>query len=76
MGGISTSVKNQDAMHTLKVKEGIEDDEYLITRHSQFVIPINVVNIYGEQEGRMDKDDILNRWNRIMADVVRIEAKN
>ena len=29
MGGISTSVKNQDAMHTLKVKEGIEDDEYL-----------------------------------------------
>ena len=55
MGGISTSVKNQDAMHTLKVKEGIEDDEYLITRHSQFVIPINVVNIYGEQEGRMEK---------------------
>ena len=76
MGGISTSVKNQDAMHTLKVKEGIEDDEYLITRHSQFVIPINVVNIYGEQEGRMDKDDILNCWNRIMADVLRIEAKN
>ena len=76
MGGISTSIKNQDAMHTLKVKEGSDDYEFLITRHSQFVTPINVFNIYGEQEGRTDKDNIQNRWNRIMSEVVKIEAKN
>ena len=76
MGGISTSIKNQDAMHTLKVKEGSDDDEFLITRHSQFVTPINVFNIYGEQEGRTDKDNIQNRWNRIMSQVVKKEAKN
>ena len=76
MGGISTSIKNQDAMHTLKVKEGSDDDEFLITRHSQFVTPINVFNIYGEQEGRTDKDDIQNCSNRIMSEVVKKEAKN
>ena len=32
MGGISTSVQNKDAMHTLKVKEGDVDEEFIITR--------------------------------------------
>ena len=76
MGGISTSVANKDTMHTLKVKEGAEDDEFLITRHSQFVVPVNIVNVYGEQEGRSSKDDIQNRWNRIMIEIVKIESKN
>ena len=75
MGGISTSVTNKDAKDTLKVAEGANDDEFLITRHSQFVTPINCVNIYGEQEGRSSKEDIENRWNRIINEIVKIEAK-
>ena len=76
MGGISTSVKNNDAMHTLKVKEGDNEDEFLVTRHSQFVTAINLINIYGEQEGQSTKDDILNIWNRIMTEVTKIEANS
>ena len=49
-GGIATCVQSKDAMHTLKVFEGEDENEILITRHSQFVVPINVVNIYGEVE--------------------------
>ena len=76
MGGISTSVANKDSKHTLKVAEGANEDEFLITRHSQFVAPINCVNIYGEQEGRCSKDDIENRWNRILNEIIKIEAKD
>ena len=75
MGGIATAVQNNDAMYALKVKEGDKDDEFLITRHSQFVVPINIINIYGEQEGRTSKEDIRDRWGRIMNEVVKIEAK-
>ena len=75
-GGIATAVVNTDAMHTLKVKEGDNDDEFLITRHSQFVTPVNVINIYGEQECRSRNDDIQKRWDRIMSEVIKIEAKN
>ena len=71
MGGISTSVTNKDAMHTLKVMEGVDDDEFIITRHSKFIIPINCVHIYGEQEGKCSKDDIQERWNRIMNEIVK-----
>ena len=35
-----------------------------------------MVNAYGEQEGRSSNDDIKNRWERIMTEVLKIEAKN
>ena len=34
-----------------------------------------MINIYGEQEGRRGNDDVQNRWNRIMSEVIKIEAK-
>ena len=75
MGGIATSINYKESMHALKVKEGENDKEYLITRHGQFVTPINIINIYGEQESRSNKDDILDRWNSIVNEVIKIEAK-
>ena len=36
-GGIATCVKSKDAMNSLKVFEGSNDDEILITRHGQFL---------------------------------------
>ena len=75
MGGIATAIKNDEFIHALKVKEGETDNEFLITRHGQFVAPINILNIYGQQEGTSNKDDIYRRWESIMTEVTRIEAK-
>ena len=73
--GIATCVEGKDAMHTLKVFEGENEDEVLITRHSQFSVPINICNIYGEQESRSNKDKIQDKWSKILNEVTKIEAK-
>ena len=36
-GGISTSVINDDSSHCVRVEEGIDDNEYIMTRHSQSI---------------------------------------
>ena len=59
----------------LKVFEGSNDDEILITRHGQFDTAINVVNIYGPQECRTGKDKVKDNWAVIMQEVIKIEAK-
>ena len=43
-GGISTSVANSESEYCVRVDEGIGRNEFLVTRHSQFVTPINVIN--------------------------------
>ena len=72
---MASCVRNKNTADTLKVSEGENDEEYLITRHSQFNIPINIMNIYGEQEGRTTNDEILSRWENMQNEVARIEAK-
>ena len=57
------------------MKDGQEKDEYIITRHSQFNPPINIVNIYGEQESRSQNKDIEERWQRIQTELLKIEYK-
>ena len=76
MGGVSTSVTDDDKMYAIKVTEGLEKDEYIITRHSNFYNPINVVNIYGEQESRVKNDEIESRWTRIYNEIVKIQSRN
>ena len=75
MGGIATCVKNAEAKDALKIIEGV-DNEYLVTRHSQFLVPINLINVYGEQERRCSVDELRNNWDKILAEVSRIEARN
>ena len=72
-GGIATAVIQDEAKHALKVKEGEERDEFLITKHSQFSVPINVFNIYGEVESRAKNTDIEDRWYRILSELKKIE---
>ena len=55
MGGVCTAVKNNLKPYTVKVKEGSDEDEYLVTRLDHIRPAINVVNVYGGQESRMDK---------------------
>ena len=76
MGGVATYVADDDVDKVLKVSEGKDGNEYIITRHSQFVVPINVINIYGEVESRATNDAIETKWEEIMEEVVKIEARD
>ena len=75
-GGIATAIKNDESQFCLKVDEGENDDEFIITRHSQFQKPINIINVYGEQEGRNSNQDIEERWLRICHQLKIIEDRN
>ena len=65
-GGISTSIANKESSKTLKIKEGIDDKEYIITRHDQFTNPINLINIYGMNECRQSREKIVDFWDTIV----------
>ena len=56
MDVISTSINDKWRNYTVNVREGTEDDEYLITRLDNFSPAICVINCYGEQEGRVGKE--------------------
>ena len=58
MGGVSTSVHEEGSNSVLKVAEGTENDEFIITRHSQFSTPINIINVYGETESRCSEGEV------------------
>ena len=45
----------------------------MVTRLSNFHNPINVINIYGEQESRVTQNDIENRWISIFNVIAKIE---
>ena len=51
-GGIATCVKDIHSKDTLRIFEGNDENEIIITRHSQFQFVINVINIYGCQKSR------------------------
>ena len=76
MGGVATLVKEEDLKDTLKVSEGPSDNEYLVTRHSQFHVPINIIVVYGEQESRSKCDEIQRKWDEVMEEVKKIEARD
>ena len=75
MGGVSTSIKEKYAPSTLKVSEGASE-EYIITRHGQFIPAINVINLYGSQESRKTAEEIKEGWEIILEEILKIEAKN
>ena len=75
MGGVATSVIESDAKDTLKVTEGKNSNEFLITRHGQFVIPLNIINVYGDVESRTAKEVTDEKWDEIIQEVVKIEAR-
>ena len=74
-GGIATAVRDDEYEYALKVGEGENNDEFLITRHSQFQIPVNIINIYGESESRCKVSEVEERWHRIALELKKIENK-
>ena len=57
-GGVATVIKDNLKNNTIKVDEGRDGDEYIITRYDHVKPAMNIVNIYGEQEGRSTKENI------------------
>ena len=76
MGGVATVIRNDEKMFAIKVDEGLDKDEFILTRHCQFSPPINILNIYGEIESRSNKKEIEERWDRVLAIVAGIESRN
>ena len=74
-GGVATIVANYIKPYTVKVTEGQEEDEYIITRFDHVVPALNVVNIYGHQESRTSKDEILASWLRLQKDLEEIDDR-
>ena len=66
MGGVSASVQDNLKGNTIKVGEGIEDDEYIIVRIDKFRFPINIITYYGEQESRTQNNIILEKWEILL----------
>ena len=56
MGGVATVIRKNEAAFAINVAEG--NDTFIITRLVQFVIPINIINVYGLEEGRNSNNDI------------------
>ena len=75
MGGVSTAVKNDLKPHAVKVMEGEDDDEMVITRLEHTTPPINIVNVYGEIEGRCKNEEIKGRFDRFKKELDRIRRE-
>ena len=76
LGGASLSIKEDEKENIVKIKEGIDDDEYVIVRNSSFLPPINFISYYGEQENRVPKEKVEEKWYRFVSDLAKIKNRN
>ena len=65
MGGVATAVIEDEKASTIKIMEGENKDEFIVSRHGQFQRPVNVINYYGEQESRTEKSEVEEKWSRL-----------
>jgi exonuclease III len=64
-GGVATVVANHLKTNAMKITEGKEEDDYIITRLDHTIPAINIVNIYGQQEDKTSNDEIEKSWFRL-----------
>ena len=76
-GGVATVISNYLRPHTVKVTEGQEGDEYIITRYDHVIVvpALNLINIYGQQESRISTDEISASWLRLQKDLEEIDDR-
>ena len=60
----------------MKVKEGENDDEYIITRLGHTNPAINIINIYGGIEDKMEDEEVIGNWERVKRDLEDIQSRN
>ena len=69
-------MRNNLKPHMVRVKEGDDKDEFLIIRLDHVKPAINIVNVYGGQESRMDDQEVLENWGRIKVELDKIKERN
>ena len=74
-GGIATCFQHHDRLHTLKSHDENEGHEMLVTRHNQFSVPINIINVYGQVESKCTSTVINEKWTALLEQVKKIESK-
>ena len=75
MGGVSISTVKHEAQHVIKIKEGDNEDEFILVKHEKFKPALNVLSIYGEQEGRSQKAEIFEKWSKILDVIYSVLAR-
>ena len=75
-GGISTSVAEYLKPFVTMVSKDNEYDEFMVTRFEHVKPALNIIHIYGQNEGRAGPAKILEGWTRILTEINRIEARN
>ena len=68
-------VGNHLRSYSVKVGEGREGDDYLITRLDHIRPALNVVNVYGENESRAGSQRIMEAWIRLKDDLDKIKKR-
>ena len=69
-------VQNYRNAQTVKVMEGVEEDEFFITRVSHTNPALNIVNVYGAIESMLDNQEVLESWGRIKTKLDKIKDRN
>ena len=75
MGGVALLVKNPDEGSVIKTAEGTDKNQFIMTRHNNYAVPINVIVYYGNQESRSNVKELEHNWNEIMKEVIKVEER-
>ena len=69
MGGVAILVENDVKQSAVKVKEGEDNDEFLVTRLNHVVPALNIINVYRGIESRMSRQEVLESWIRLKKEI-------
>ena len=72
MEGVCTAVQNALKPQTVKIKEGENGNEFLVTRIDKVKPAINIINVFGKTEDRMEDIEVLESWGKIKREIVNI----
>jgi hypothetical protein len=78
MGGLATLVADHLRQSAVKVSEYSEGDEFLVVRLDHLNPALNIINIYGQQEGRdgqEGRDQVLESWTKVKRELCQIESR-
>ena len=78
MGGLCTMVDEALREQTVRVSDCSDGDEFLVVRLEHVEPALNVINLYGMQEGREGeegKQKVLESWGRLRKELLLIEGR-
>ena len=76
MSGVSLSIPEDKAKSFMKVNEGDGANEFIIIRNDECKPPINIMSYYGENECRVSREELFERWQKVMIELRKIEERN